>query len=73
MYPFSQKLFVEMDFYEPKTSLIWPWIKVKTKYSFKKKREIWQKCQEVIDTRTFETEKYWVNNNPLFFREKFIV
>lgn len=31
MYTFSQKLFVEMNFYEPKTSLIRPWLKVKLK------------------------------------------
>lgn len=76
MYTFSQQLFVEMNFYEPKSSLIRPLLKAKLKLNtfFKnyilerRKKEIliWQKCQEVIDTKTFETEKLWVNNKPLF-------
>ena len=31
MYTFSQQLFVEVDFYKPKTSMIQPWLKVKLK------------------------------------------
>lgn len=55
MYTFSQQLFVEMNFYEPQTSLIRPRIKVMLKWNENKMKNFLEKERNLTEM----SRSYW--------------